>query len=364
MKKVLAFVLACMLLCTALPAFAAGSLIEDVWLECEVVAKGHKMKAFHLTVTDPAVFETISKNDFQIIGQASNWGTTDLHTFTADIGSIKIDGNTAILTVINFNEKYFYVDNFTVVCNNARLTFTKEDLSKEFTPVVDEFEKFRVADGATLNYNLFTPADTTTAQPLVLALHGAGDYENLLQNRVATHFAEPYPQSVRPCYVLAPIFQNMETGERADASEVLNAAVDVIQGLIDEGKVDGNRVYVTGKSMGGGNTLRAIYEHPDFFAAAIPMCPAAGFLKDADYTPLLNQKIWIVHNDGDTTVKPEGVIEVYDKLIELGAKNVKMRLFTAQEMNALGYDEYHAVDMQVHANEIFYEWLFAQTKGE
>lgn len=361
MKKLLALILSLMLLVGALPAMAAGSLIEDVWLETEVVAKGHKMKNFYLTVTDPTVFETLTKADFKIVGKAGQWGTDELHTFEADIGSIKVDGNTATLKVINFNEKYFYVDSYTVLCTNARLTFTKEDLSKEVTPVVEDFEEFRVADGAPVDYNLFTPADTSTPQPLVLALHGSGDYLNLLQNRVVLAWAEPYNQSQRPCYVMGPLFQNPETKERLDSSEVIAKTVEVIQGMIDEGKVDPNRVYVTGKSMGGGNTVRAMLEHPDFFAAGMPMCPAFG-TDGVDLSPLKDQKIWIMHSEGDTTVKPERVLALYDAIAALGGENIDLRMFTAKEMNVLGYDEYHAVEMQVYADETYLNWLYSQVK--
>lgn len=361
MKKLLALILSLMLVLGAMPAMAAGSLIEDVWLECEVVAKGHKMKAFHLTVTDPAVFETLTKADFKIVGKSGQWGTDALHTFTADVGSVAVDGNNVTLKVINFNEKYFYVDNYTVLCTDARLTFTREDLSKEVTPVVEDFEEFRVSEGAPVDYNLFTPADTTVAQPLVLALHGAGDYLNLVQNRVVTGWAEPYNQSVRPCYVMGPLFQNPDTQEWLDSSDVIAKSVAVIQGMIDEGKVDPNRIYVTGKSMGGGNTVRAMLEHPDFFAAGMPMCPA--FSTDGvDISPLKDQKIWIMHSDGDTTVKPERVQALYDAIVALGGENIALRMFTAKEMNVLGYDEYHAVDMQVYADETYLNWLYSQVK--
>lgn len=361
MKKLFAFMLAMMLLLSAAAALAAGSLVEDVWLETEVVAKGHKMKEFHLTVKDPAVLEGLTAKDFSIYGLACQWLDPTLHEFEADIGKIKVDGNEAVLTVINFNEKYFYVDSYTVMCKNARLTFTKEDLSKEVTPIVDDFEKFTVAGGAPINYNLYTPADTSVAQPLVLALHGWGDYENLVQNRVVTAFAEPHHQSVRPCYVMGPLFMDPETEVPYDPTEILAKSVEIIKGMIAEGKVDAKRVYVTGKSMGGGNTVKAMLEYPDFFAAGMPMCPYFS-TEGVDLSPLVGQKIWFIANEADDTVPAVLVKGLYDQVVALGSETAQLRLFSQKEMNVLGYDEYHAVDMQVHADDTFFEWMFAQVK--
>ena len=102
MKKLFAFMLAMMLLLSAAAALAAGSLVEDVWLETEVVAKGHKMKEFHITVSDPAALEGLTAKDFKIYGLACQWLDPSLHEFEADIGAMKVNGNEAILTVINF----------------------------------------------------------------------------------------------------------------------------------------------------------------------------------------------------------------------------------------------------------------------
>ena len=43
--------------------------------------------------------------------------------------------------------------------------------------------------------------------------------------------------------------------------------------MVNSGKVDGNRIYITGCSMGGLETFQAISHFSNVFAAAVPFCP-------------------------------------------------------------------------------------------
>lgn len=366
-RRIFALVLALALVMLLLPgAQAAGSAIEDVQLECEVTCKGHKMKVFTLTVKDAAILEGITAQDFVITGLATQWGTQDLHAFRADIGAVAVEDNTLRLTVINFNEKYFYVDSFNVTCTNARLSFTHEDLSRVFTPVADDFLRYRMADGADFDYNIFEPAAADGPLPVVIANHGMGDFVNLLQNRVATAYAEPYNQSVRPCYVIAPLYGNEVTGEYYDTAEVFAKTVALVQQLIDEGKVDEKRVYVTGKSMGGSNTINMMLAYPDLFAAGLPMCGSYAYAnydpEKQDITPLLNIPILLADCDGDSSYMVAGHQKLYAALKDAGGEKIYARMFTMKEMNVLGYDEYHAVDIMINSSEMFAMWLFSNVK--
>lgn len=71
----------------------------------------------------------------------------------------------------------------------------------------------------------------------------------------------------------ARIIERIEEAGRED--EPVYGVLDEVLELIDtklskQYKIDADRVYVLGHSMGGLGTFTAVYQHPDRFAAAIP----------------------------------------------------------------------------------------------
>ena len=62
----------------------------------------------------------------------------------------------------------------------------------------------------------------------------------------------------------------------ATSSSTMQKVKDVIDQMIADGKVDPNRIYITGFSMGGGSTWTFLQNFSDFPAAAAPICPAGG----------------------------------------------------------------------------------------
>jgi predicted peptidase len=119
-------------------------------------------------------------------------------------------------------------------------------------------------------YRLFTSANANEGpQPLVLLLHGGGQGANGTDTPIRwqnnAYFAYPHVQEDYPSYVMIPAGLN---GWTTDAFDNLKSAID---GLIAEGKVDSDRVYITGSSMGGGGTWNFIQRYPEYFAAAVPI---------------------------------------------------------------------------------------------
>ena len=157
-------------------------------------------------------------------------------------------------------------------------------------------EKFaRLEEGRVL-YRLYTP-EAEGPRPMILFLHGGGNggYEGqrdnnkqLMADYGPVNFAEDYPD----IYVMAPqcveekrdmskanmnpsfATSNFSKDPRYGWSRYYLAKVcDIIRRMIREGKVDPNRVYVTGMSMGGAGTIRMMSVGSDLFAAAVPVCP-------------------------------------------------------------------------------------------
>ncbi len=207
------------------------------------------------------------------------------------------------------------------------LTFAQECLAQQ--EIVDQFQKrSHTHAGLTLPYRLFVPADydTTRTYPLVLALHGAGERgtdneRQIALHRLATSWADPVNQAVNPAFVVAPQVPPERRWsaelpvDESDFIDVQLTTLSILDSLEHEFKIDLERVYVTGLSMGGHGTWDFISRLPDRFAAAVPMSGNA----DPTQAPgLMHIPIWAFHGESDTVVRPFSARAMIQGMEDLG----------------------------------------------
>ncbi len=218
-------------------------------------------------------------------------------------------------------------------------------------------------DAGYTNYRLFTPADTSVAQPLVLWLHGGGETgtnneAQIRANMGGVAWAKPENQALRPAYVLAPQSTNgsWPVAERAR----IKAYIDT---LIDAGKVDADRIYVAGCSMGGSGTWNIITDFPHYFAAAIT-APGGGNRSAASLIPLRHLPIWMIQTGEDGLAS---TVTTYNNALEVGA-NIRYTHFP-EGYNGYPSDHWSWVPMlnnfySVEYDTYLFDWIFAQTRVE
>ncbi len=211
-----------------------------------------------------------------------------------------------------------------------------------------------------VQYRLMKPIDfdPDKTYPLILSLHGgSGRGTHNIKNLLIwnEYLAAEDLRRRHPCFVLAPQSngrwldntsevklypepgsftiddlpesmrkygdQLMERIEQANSStEPVYGVLDEVLDFIDtklskQYKIDADRVYVLGHSMGAMGTFTAIYQHPDRFAAAIP---SAGFISPwLDFKRIQDVPLWIFHGDADKTVPYSGSRHVFDQLTKL-----------------------------------------------
>ncbi len=159
-----------------------------------------------------------------------------------------------------------------------------------------------------LNYLLFLPSkytgDSDATWPLLIFLHGIskrGETREALENiKLDGPPKIVEDQSDFPFIVLSPqcpsetywypLFDRLET---------------LIKSVTTTYAVDVSRVYLTGLSMGGFGTWRLALEHPDRFAAIVPI--AGGYIFESDEVPedicaLKDLPIWAFHGGKDESV--------------------------------------------------------------
>ncbi|MFM7135653.1 MAG: prolyl oligopeptidase family serine peptidase [Planctomycetota bacterium] len=223
----------------------------------------------------------------------------------------------------------------------------------------------RQVDGATLRYRLFTPDPLPAGGrlPLVLVLHGAGERgdDNSAQlKHVAVEFHRR--QATHPCLVLVPQcpegkrWVEVDWGDQsgtgtfpAAPSEPMRLALEVVDDLIAAGRVDPDRVYVTGLSMGGYGTWYAAGMPGSRFAAAAPLCGGGDPAWANRYVAL---PVWAFHGDDDQVVPVGRSREMVEAIRAVGGKP------KYTEYPGVGHDCWS----RTYVDDRFYDWLFAQQR--
>ena len=192
-------------------------------------------------------------------------------------------------------------------------------------PIVDDFQQLIFEDqqtGKTLRYNLYVPKNHGDQPlPLVLFMHDAGvtsefHRATLLQGLGALSWASPEDQAKRPCFVLAPQFDEVIVDDNSEASPMLDTTIHLIEALVKQYKIDTNRIYTTGQSGGCMMSIAMNIKYPDLFAAAFLV---AGQWSADLVAPLAKKKLWILVSADDFGAFP-GQNAITERLEQEGAK--------------------------------------------
>jgi len=139
----------------------------------------------------------------------------------------------------------------------------------------------------------------------------------------------------------------------------MQAAEALIKEFIaeEDNRVDTNRVYVGGISMGGCATWEILARNPELFAAAVPLC-GSGILSTA--ASLKDIDIWAFHGTADPTVLPEGTIKMEQAIKAAGGTKI---IYTA--LAGQGHSIWNAAyTTKNSAGQTPAQWLLQQTKAD
>jgi predicted peptidase len=196
--------------------------------------------------------------------------------------------------------------------------------------------------------------DTQPARkfPMLVFTHGAGecgvDGEALfnlgpaMELRNGNKFKESYP-----FILMAP--QCPPRGERWDQPQMYKAVSQIVDAAIGSVRVDADRVYLTGLSMGGKGTWLAALEGADRFAAIAPMC--AGTVHPEAEQKLKYVAVWMIAGSNDPDAMNANL-----KMSDVLKNNL------AEVRNTIVPGVDHGVWPTFYASAQFYEWLLAHKR--
>ena len=202
-------------------------------------------------------------------------------------------------------------------------------------------------------YVLYVPADYNQKArcPLIMDLHGIGTRgsDGLFQfntGLVQAIIGDRGRLDHWPFLVIVPQCPNKLTWADMDP-ELLAMLAQVEQ----EYRIDTDRVYLTGESLGGIGTWSFGVAHPDLFAALAPLC-ANGDPKTTG--PLQGMPVWAFHGAKDNVVSPVGGRAMADAAKASGA-DVRWTLYPD-----LGHD----IWTKVYRDEPLGDWFLLHKRSD
>jgi len=200
-----------------------------------------------------------------------------------------------------------------------------------------------------LSYLLFLPAGYATSHdtrwPLILYLHGGSlRGENVEQLRT---LGLPHKLESEPDFPFVVISPQCPTGEIWTDSEAIDALLDRV---IRDYRIDQQRIYVTGHSMGGRGALYVAYKLPSRFAAVVALSPLSPITAWGD--KLAQIPLWLLQGTADTLAPLTETKELVGAIKASGG-NPRFDILDGRDHFIL--DEYNHAEI--------YQWLLQQKRN-
>ena len=202
-----------------------------------------------------------------------------------------------------------------------------------------------------LRYYLYYPEEYTNHKDkefgLLLFLHGGGEAGDSLPTLKSNGPPKLIAEGKQfPFLILAP--QNPHRKKWWNT----RAVVQLLDTIVQQNRVDKERIYLTGLSRGGSAAWELAVQYPKKFAAMAVVCG----MTPIPYAAWIDRSmpIWVFHGTEDKSIAYSESSEMVKKLRTMGY-NVK---FTTYE--GVGHNSW----VQAYTTEELYEWFEAQRRKD
>lgn len=198
-----------------------------------------------------------------------------------------------------------------------------------------------------MNYLLYLPdgyqTDTLQRWPMIVFLHGAGETGDDVEKVKLLGPPRMIDDGYKfPFIVVSP--QSPQHGWRSDFIRKL------VLDLQKKYRVDVDRTYLTGLSMGGFGTWHTAQTFPELFAAIVPIC---GGGDPHNVRSLENMPIWCFHGAKDDVVSISYSQAMVDSLKQHNHPNIKFTIYPEA-----GHDSW----TETYNNEAVYSWMLSHKR--
>lgn len=195
---------------------------------------------------------------------------------------------------------------------------------------------------------VYTPESYNTQKklPLLIFLHGMGERGTNIDN-IKKHGPAKICENDKnfEFITVSPQCLKDAKGKGWWNTGDLNLLLEYI---LKNYKVDPDRVYLTGLSMGGFGSWAWAAANPDKFAAIAPICGGGNPQSAKKYT----MPVWAFHGDKDTVVAYKKSVDMVDAIKKAGG-NAKLTTY-----KGVGHNSW----TKAYSDKELYKWFLSHTK--
>lgn len=194
-----------------------------------------------------------------------------------------------------------------------------------------------------INYIVNYPRNMKDNLPIILFLHGIGERGSNIDDIKRYSFPNYIVDMEIPYICISPqcLENNFWDYHLRDIEEIL-------QQVIIDYKCDKTRICIMGSSMGACGAWNYIMQRPNLFKCLVSASGKAGLPIKENIDKIVNKSFLIYHGTDDDVIDCKNSIEIYDKLIENGAKDVEIKLIKGGN---------HYVCSTAYKDPYLYKWL-------
>lgn len=234
-----------------------------------------------------------------------------------------------------------------MLCLSCWLCLTGNGYGAEPQPGEQVEQTFTASDGGEVPYLLYLPQDYApdqAARPLMLFLHGRGESQGPLTT--VAKWGPPQLVAAGQEFPFILVSPQCPTSDNWSSPTQQARLWELLTAVSQRFKADPQQIYLTGLSMGGSGSWRMAADHPQHFAAVVPIC---GRGLPADAEKLKATRLWVFVGDQD------GVHQDNVQMVEAvrQAGNATARLTTLEH---IGHNSWSAA----YASPDLYIWLTAK----
>lgn len=233
------------------------------------------------------------------------------------------------------------------------------------------------SEGISIPYTLFVPKQTDELLPLVICFHsederGDDNSSHLSESSGWNTLTSDDFQKEHPCFVLAPQCPREFLWNQL---EVENPITDLIFRCIqsEEYKIDDNRIYAVGASLGAMAVWLMISHRPTLFTAALCVsgCGDPYAVRNAKFIP-----VQAFHCADDDVIPAScgfafegqnylaGSKRLVNSLRLAGSTCAAYTEYTPEEAEQMNLSSPHCLYEAVYADSTVWEWLFSQNRKQ
>ena len=199
-------------------------------------------------------------------------------------------------------------------------------------------------------YYIYYPNKIENNMPVLVYLHGIGERGNNLDDIEKYALPKYMNKFDVPYIVIAPQCHddNFWDYHLRDVEKIIDKEYKFF-------KFDKSNIFILGSSMGACGAWNYLIQRPKLFKGIISVAGSVMLPINQNLQLIKDKPILIYHGDNDDVINVFESISVYNRLKNLGAKNVELKIVK---------NDNHFLTSHAFKDDYMYKWLKKNVKGE